>query len=256
MIPKQNSRLDYQLYIQRENKFIHQPYSNELSFYTAVREGNLNYIKEIKEKYSKPTTETKKSPMKESDGKGILSKDPVKNELYHFIVNTAIITRNCIEGGLSQEIAYTLSDLYIRRADLLKDIASIQELNDEMVWSFATKMQQLRTKQVFSKHITKCINYIYNNLHTPLKLPQISQNVGLNPSYLSTLFKKETGYSVHAFIQNTRLETAENMLKNTDYAYTDISNTLCFSSQSHFIKLFRNKYGMTPAEYRKIHAVP
>lgn len=253
---KHKNMLDYQLYIQRENQFLHQPYTNELSFYTAVRQGDLNYIREIKEKYSQPNTEERNTSKKESNGKGVLSKNPVKNELYHFIVNTAIITRNCIEGGMSQEIAYTLSDLYIRKADLLKDVNSLQELNDEMVWTFASKMHQLRTKQVVSKHISKCINYIYNNLHTPLTLTQLSQNVGINSSYLSTLFKKETGYSVHSFIQNTRLETAKNMLINTNYTYADISNTLCFSSQSHFIKLFRNKYGMTPAEYRRTHAVP
>lgn len=252
---KHNDLLNYQLYLQRENEFVHQPYTNELSFYTAVRQGDLDYIKMIKEKYSTPKKNEKKQSKQPSDGKGVLSKDPVKNERYHFIVNTALITRNCIEAGLSQEIAYAMSDLYIRKADLLNTISALQELNDDMVWEFATQMHQLRTKQVFSQHITKCIHYIYNHLHTQLTLQELSKEIGLNASYLSSLFKKETGYSVHSFIQNTRLETAKNMLINTDYAYSDISNTLCFSSQSHFIKLFREKYGMTPAVYRNTYAV-
>lgn len=244
MSSKQRKMLDYQLYLQRENKFIHQPYTNELSFYSAVKQGNLKYIEEIKKKYANT----------KSEGKGTLSKNPVRNELYHFIVNISIITRNCIEGGLSQEIAYTLSDLYIQKADELKTIKAIQELNDEMVWEFTTQMNKLRTQKVISPHISKCIHYIYDNLHVRLTIQQISEYIGLNPNYLSTLFKKETGYSVHEFIQNTRLETAENMLINTNYSYTDIANTLCFSSQSHFIQLFHKKYGMTPAEYRGTHA--
>lgn len=244
MASKQRKLLDYQLYLQRENEFIHQPYINELSFYTAVKQGDLNYIEEMKKKYAN----------KKAEGKGTLSKDPVRNELYHFIVNTAVITRKCIEGGLSQEIAYTLSDLYIQKADLLKSVKKIQELNDEMVWEFATQMNQLRTRKFVSPHVSKCIQFIYDNLHIRLTIQQISQHVGLNSSYLSTLFKKETGHSIHSFIQNTRLETAENMLVNSNYSYSDISSTLCFSSQSHFIQLFHKKYGMTPAKYRSTHA--
>ncbi len=244
MISKNQKLLDYQLYLQRENRFYHQPYSNELTFYTAVREGNLEYISRAKKEY----------PNAESSGKGTLSKDPLRNERYHFIVNTALITRQCIEGGLAQEIAYTLSDLYIQKADMTDSVPSLRELNDEMVWEFATQMNLLRTEKIVSPHISKCIQYIYDNLHTRITIKTLSLHTGLNASYLSTLFKKETGYSIHSFLQKTRLETAANMLSNTDYSYTDISNTLCFSSQSHFIQLFRKKYGMTPAQYRKSHA--
>lgn len=246
MMPKKPKKmLDYQLYLQRENQFFHQPYSNELSFYTAVKQGNLKYITRTKEEYA----DTK------PEGKGTLSKNDLRNELYHFIVNAALITRNCIEGGLSQETAYTLSDLYIRRADELKSIDAIKELNDEMVWEFTAQMNQLRTRKVISPHIAKSIRYIYDNLHVRLTIRHISQYVNLHPNYFSTLFKKETGHSVHEFIQNTRLETAENMLVNTDYSYADIANTLCFSSQSHFTQSFRKKYGMSPMEYRKRHAI-
>lgn len=244
MSSKSHRTLNYQLYLQRENKFIHQPYTNELTFYSAVKRGDLKYIEEIKKKYANT----------KSEGKGTLSNNPVRNELYHFIVNIALITRHCIEGGLSQEVAYTLSDLYIRKADQLKQVEDIQKLNDEMVWDFTSHMHQLRTRKIISPHISKAIHYIYDNLHVRLTVQQISHHIGLNASYLSTLFKKETGYSVHQFIQNTRLETAANMLVNADYSYTDIANTLCFSSQSHFIRLFREKYQMTPAQYRRTHS--
>lgn len=241
----QNQKLlDYQLFVQRENLFVHQPYTNELSFYTAVQEGDLEYIAQKKKEFSNV----------EAEGKGTLSKNPVRNERYHFIVNTALVTRACINSGLSQEVAYTLSDLFIQRADMIEDVSSLRRLNDDMVWEFATQMNLLRTEKIISPHISKCIHYIYNNLHTRLTVKELSQNVGLNASYLSTLFKKETGYSIHAFIQDTRLKTASNMLLNTNYSSAEISNTLCFSSQSHFIQLFRQKYGMTPAQYRKNHA--
>ena len=233
--------LDYQLYLQRENSFFHQPYENELNFYTAVSQGNLEFIEELRRKY----------PNVEEEGKGTLSRNPVNNERYHFIINTAIITRNCIEAGLPQEEAYTLSDLYIRMADETDSVKELRALNDKMVWEFASRMRKMYTREVVSRHILRCINYIYDNLNKKLTVNALSTYVGLHPSYLSTLFKKETGYSIHTFIQNKRLETAENMLKNTRYTYADIADALCFSSQSHFIKLCREKHGITPKEYRK-----
>lgn len=237
--------LDYQLFLQKEEQFFHQPYNNEITFYTAIKQGNIEYIEEIKKKYGGDN----ESP-KEMNGKGTLSKDPVKNERYHLIVNAAIITRNCIEGGLPQENAYTLSDLYIRLADETNTIPALKELNDEMVREFTLQMRKLRTKTIISKHIFQCINYIYNHLHEPLTIELLSNEVGLNPCYLSTLFKKETGMTIHTFIQSKKLETAKNMLKNSNYSCSDIATTLCFSSQSHFIRTFRQKYGMTPNEYR------
>lgn len=236
--------LDYQLFVQRENQFFHQPYTNELSFYSAVQEGNLEYIAKMKRQFSGA----------EATGKGTLSKNPIRNERYHFIVNTALITRNCIEGGMSQEVAYTLSDIYIQKADLTDDVQALRKLNDDMVWEFATQMNLLRTEKIISPHISKCIHYIYDHLHTRLTIKELSLYTGLNASYLSTLFKKETGCSIHAFIQDTRLKTAANMLLDTDYSCSDISHTFCFSSQSHFTQLFHKKYGMTPAYYRKNHA--
>lgn len=238
--------LDYQLFLQREEHFFHQPYHNEINFYTAIKTGNITFIEESKKKYSNNTSGTKTS-----EGKGTLSRDPVKNERYHLIVNAALITRNCIEGGLAEEDAYTLSDLYIRLADETNSIAELQRINDEMVREFTLKMKDLRTKQVISKHISQCINYIYDHLHEQITIDILSKQVALHPCYLATLFKKETGMTIHSFIQNKRLETAENMLKNSVYTCSEIANTLCFSSQSHFIRTFQKKYGMTPNEYRK-----
>ncbi len=243
--------LDYQLYLQREKSFQHQPYSNELSFYAAVKNGDLDFVTKLKEEYpldAKACEQQLKDY--DSNGKGTLSKNPIRNERYHLIVNTALITRNCIEGGLSQEIAYTLSDMFIRRSDELNDLYALRQLNDEMVREFTKKMMEIRTQKVISIHVSKCIQYIYDNLHTPLTIRVLSQKLQLHPSYLSTLFKKETGYSVHEFVQNTRLETAKNILLDTDYTCASIANTLSFSSQSHFVRLFREKYGTTPAKFR------
>ena len=73
----------------------------------------------------------------------------------------------------------------------------------------------------------------------------------MSPSYLSTLFKKEMGMSITAYIMEKKMEAARNMLKYSDYSYSEISSILAFSSQSHFIRAFKKHNGDTPRAYRE-----
>ncbi len=238
--------LDYQLFLQREEKFYHQPYEEEIKYYNAIQKGDMAFV----EKWREERDENEEKPLAKK-GMGVLSKDPVKNERYHLIANATIIARKCIESGLMQEVAYTLSDMYSQQADEVDTIQELQEINSRMVKEFTLRMHDLHFKQSVSGHVSKCLLYIYEHLYEHITLDSLAKMTELTPSYLSYLFKKETGITVHKFIQDKRLETAKNLLKQNEYTCMDISAMLCFSSQSHFIKSFKEKYGLTPKEYRK-----
>lgn len=104
--------------------------------------------------------------------------------------------------------------------------------------------------EVYSKPVILCMDYIYNHLHETIHVDTLAKVVGLNRSYLSTLFKKEMGTSVSEYIVSKRMEVAKNMLRFSDYTYAEISAILAFSSQSHFNRVFRAKTGYTPKEFR------
>lgn len=91
---------------------------------------------------------------------------------------------------------------------------------------------------------------IYYHLHEPIHTEILAEHVGLNRSYLSTLFKKETGQTLSQYILSKRIEAAQNMLRFSDYSYAEIAASLAFSSQSHFIRVFRAQTGYTPKEFR------
>jgi AraC-like DNA-binding protein len=78
----------------------------------------------------------------------------------------------------------------------------------------------------------------------------LAKEVNLTPSYLSTLFNKETGYTPMHYIQHKRIEAASNLLKYSDYKVADIAYYFSFNSQSHFITVFKKEKGMTPLNYR------
>lgn len=234
---KINKELSDALLNQQEEGLIHTPYEQELTFYAAVQAGNMEEVKKL----MTPLT---------NNGLGVLSRHPLKNLQYHLVISIALITRFCMEGGLEQEVAYSLSDLFIRKTDLCVSEHEITKLHKTMILEYTGRMAQIPRNKAKSKPVVMCLDYIHKNYHASVTLKQLSEYTGLNPSYLSTLFKKEMGVTIFQYILDTRLEGAKNMLKYSDYTYAAISNYFGFSSQSHFTYSFRKHVGLTPKQYR------
>lgn len=233
-----DSQLLHSLFLQREDHHNHLPYEKELRFYEAVKEGDIDLLKQI---------------MVPLDNRqlGILSSNPLRNIQYHLTITIAFITRFCIEGGMDVETAYTLSDVNIRKLDRCMSTKDVSLLHHEIVFDYALRMKKIQTKRSISIAVSQCIDYIYNNLHDSITIEALAQHTGKNATYLCGLFKKEMNITIANFILSKRIEAAENMLKYSDYSATDISNYLAFNSHSHFIHVFKKSTGLTPNEYRK-----
>ena len=183
---------------------------------------------------------------------GKLSDDKLRNLKYHLIVTIALITRCCIEGGMEMETAYNLSDIYIRNVDACRTENDIQQLHLEVIEDFTKRMQSVHKTTLFSKPIVICLDYIYDHLHTKISLEELAEQAGLSSSYLSRLFHKEVGVTISQYITGKRIQAAENLLKYSEYSFIEITNYLCFSSESHFIHTFKKYTGYTPKVYREI----
>lgn len=236
-----NRDLEYRLYIQKNDGFIRTPFNSEFEKYATIQSGN---VEQVKKNFAK---------IRENflQGKGKLSDDPLRNIMYHFVTSVALTSRICVQGGLGHDTAYTLSDIYIQRADKCQSCEKLIDIFEEMQIDFAQRMRDLKKNNVISIHIRKCIDYIYDHLHDDLTLKTLAELAGLNPAYLSKLFQKETGISIKEFVINARITTAENLLKYSDFSCLEISLALGFSSQSAFISVFKKANGITPKKYRE-----
>lgn len=76
---------------------------------------------------------------------------------------------------------------------------------------------------------------------------------GYSYSQLSRYIKQKYGVSVHEFVKCIRLEEAYKRIVFTNEAFEDISESVGYFSFSHFFKIFKNKYGISPVELRKKH---
>lgn len=185
---------------------------------------------------------------------GKLSDDPVRNVRYLFIINTGLATRYMIESGIPQETVYSTSDLYIRQADRATTVEELVELTCECWSVFVETVKKYKKESPLSRPVLYCLNYIDSHYNEKITLTTLAGKIGLNPCYLSSLFKKETGKSIGTYLTNVRIQTATALLTRTDYTYAQIAYSLAFCSQSHFVKVFHKQTGYTPKEYRtKFH---
>jgi AraC-like DNA-binding protein len=239
-----NKELNAKLFQRREEQIRHVEYDHEFRFYDNITGGRLEEVQKV-------LADPKNTNRYESPEYGKLSKDFLRNMRYHFVVSTALITRLCVEKGLERELAYTLSDLYIGKMDIAKTAEQIIVLHNEMIMDFTHKMADLPKQKVYSIQIVKAIDYILKHRAGRLTVQDIAAELNINRSYLSSLFKKETGKSISDFIREEKIKAAANMLKFSEYSYGDIAEYFGFASQSHFIECFRKQTGFSPKEYRK-----
>ena len=87
--------------------------------------------------------------------------------------------------------------------------------------------------------------------HGDITLDKIAFRLGRSRSYVSHLFKKKTGKSIRAYSNDLKLFFAQNLLKSGDMSVTEIALETGFEDTSYFIRLFREKYGVTPHKYKK-----
>lgn len=238
-----NRELNYRMYLHREENFVRTDIVSEFSRYDDIKNGNVDKVRSNFETIRKNFYQ----------GKGTLSDNPVRNNIYHLVVSAGIIARVCVDAGLPHDEAYTLSDIYIRRADVAKTPEEVIELIGEMQLDFASRMQSVKSSGKLSVHIRHAINYIYNHLNEPITVAELADNVGLNVTYFSKLFAYEVGMPAKAFIRKIKTETAANMLEDTSNSLSDIAVSFNFSSQSAFCAAFKKQFGITPTEYRNTH---
>lgn len=180
---------------------------------------------------------------------GLLSKNPLRNHKNLFICGATLVSRAAIEGGMNSELAFTISDSYIQSSEELSEIDAVMALYFKMVCDFTDRVHNIRN-QNYSAIILKCCNYIFKHLYENITIPRLGKVAGVNPNYLSTLFKKEVGMSPSKYIQKERVKEAKKLLNLTNQSIMDICISLNFNDQSYFTKVFKEFTDMTPKQYR------
>ena len=137
----------------------------------------------------------------------------------------------------------------INSAQTNKELSVILEDAIVSIESVPEKGKESAAKDIVG--MTK--EYIANNYTKDIFLDSAAEHVNISPAYLSRIFKKNTHTSFTQYVMNLRLEKAAQYLIDFDYNIYNISEMVGYSNIYYFYRIFKNKYGCTPSEYRKEH---
>ncbi len=102
----------------------------------------------------------------------------------------------------------------------------------------------------YSSKIASACEYMNSRYAEDISLEQTAESVSINPSYLSYIFKKETGITFLQYLTNIRLQKAcELMRKEPGLSLDAVSAATGYHSASYFHKIFRGKFGMSPRQW-------
>ncbi len=182
---------------------------------------------------------------------GLMSMDLLRQSKYTFVSFVTMVTRAAIRGGMPPEEAFSLSDSYCQQMDRLMSPADVGALSYKMAIDFCGKVGQLSMTGKRSSELRRCLDYIGQNLHRPIRAEELAEYSGVSVRSLSARFRRELGMSIPAYIQGERLREAAYLLAASAHSLSEISAYLQFSSQSYFTKCFRERFGCTPNQFRK-----
>ncbi len=177
--------------------------------------------------------------------------DRSKINLHHFIAMTSILAMYAEKKGLDPKY---VSSFCATLFDYAESISSREEfiyLFTNMVKGFTYQIQQAFYNNNYSDTVKKTILFIERHIHEPLDLVQISSHVRISKQYLSQTFSKEYGKPIQMFVQEKKMEEAENLLRYSSMSIAEIASALSYCTQSYFTEVFKKNHGITPVQYRK-----
>jgi AraC family transcriptional regulator len=139
-------------------------------------------------------------------------------------------------GKLYAETAAQMLAVHLLRHYLTTDL-SIKD------YSHRLSRQQLK----------RIVEYIVAHLDQDLSLDALAQQLGFSPYHFARLFRETTGESPHQFVVSKRIEAAQQLLKTADLPLAQIAVAVGFPNQSHFSRVFKQRRGLTPVQYRHDH---
>lgn len=101
----------------------------------------------------------------------------------------------------------------------------------------------------YSFRIAQIIKYIEANYAEKISVKKISDELGVSESFLSRIFKKELGVTIHEYLNQYRTAKAISLLQTG--SVTEVGYACGFCDTSHFISIFKKYTGSTPMQYKK-----
>ncbi len=146
--------------------------------------------------------------------------------------------------------AFFDSQLYIQRLSQCHTVQELRSLINELL-DKASRLSEEQSRTTVQNGIKEAKEFIERNYMDPnLTVAMVAGAMGLNPSYLTQLIKRETGHNTMDFIHLTRLKAAKEYLK--EYKIKDVAGKVGYYDVRTLIRAFRKYEGITPGKFKEL----
>ena len=176
--------------------------------------------------------------------------DPLRNTKNYCIIMNTLLRKAAEQGGVHPLHLDSVSSAFAVRIEQIVNIQAIAPLMTDMFHTYCRLVRKHSLKG-YSPPVQKAITFIEADLAGNLNLRTLSQSLNISSSYLSSLFKKETGQTLTDYIAQRRMSLARHLLLHTKLQVQTIAQHCGILDVHYFSKLFKKATGMTPKEFRQ-----
>ena len=176
--------------------------------------------------------------------------DSLRNTKNYCIITNTLFRKAAEKGGVHPYYLDEASSEFANRIEQLGSEKEVAALMTEMAKAYCRLVRKQNMKN-YSALVQKAVVYIEGDLAGNLSLRVLAQDLNVNASYLSALFKKETGKTVTDYILQRRMELAAQLLKDTRLQVQTVAQYCGIVDIHYFTKLFKRHTGRTPREFRQ-----
>ena len=219
------------------SKLIEARYAYENEFLFAVTQGNYPKAKHLISQVNSIQFDQR-------------NMDPIRDMKNYCIIINTLFRKSVERGGVHPIHIDSVSSEFAKKIELRSTVEDIQKLIYEMVKVYCQLVNKYSVKD-YSPTVQKVIVMIESNLSSDLTLSELANTLNINASYLSTVFKKETGKTVTGYVNEKRIELAQELLKTTNLQIQTIAQYCGIVDVHYFTRLFKKTTGVSPKQFRE-----
>ncbi|MBQ4265964.1 MAG: helix-turn-helix transcriptional regulator [Clostridia bacterium] len=235
---KQNfEKTDIGSYDQFERKLVEERYEVEARLMNEVAHGHSMRAAAIMSHFDNSVVEQR-------------SAVPLRNFKNYLIISNTLMRKAVQQGGVHPLYIDKLSSSIARRIEAVMTMDEGKKLASEIVRKYCLLVRNHAMK-AYSPLVRKVILAIDSDLTADLSLCAHAKALGVNASYLSALFRRETGQTLSDYVARARVEQAIFLLNTTHMQIQTIAQHCGMPDVNYFTRTFRRIIGITPSQYRR-----
>ena len=176
--------------------------------------------------------------------------DSLRNIKNYLIICNTLLRKAAERGGVHPIHLDSISSDFARKIESIPTVEKGTDLMRDMVRTYCRLVRKHSMKQ-YSPIVQKAVACIESGLSNDLSLSALASVLSVNASYLSALFRKETGKTVTEYVNEKRMKTGAHLLLTTRLQVQTVAQHCGISDVNYFSKIFKKHYGVTPKQFRE-----